>query len=405
MPERNPLDYYNDKSRYKAKHLSRGRSIKEQLGLDDKEIRVKPSKPRNGNQNQYRPHQQNQNIKPTQNNQKQNIRKTPKRKKKKHGVSIVLWIFIIAIMSLYAFAEITVDRNLHNLPPTEKEAINKSLAGFNIMGIQPSYVLLLGSDARIDDPDLGGRTDAIILARIDPNTKKVTLLSIPRDTMVEIPGYGVSKINAAYTFGGTAGAIDAVERLCNIEIDHCAIVNFEGLSFLIDSIGGIDVYLDERIDNPKAGDVVIEAGQQHINGAQALVMSRDRDYADGDYTRQQNQRKVIQGILDSITHIEPSRLPQAIEGVSLSLSTSDGINFTTLLLTAIRLKAPWANMSLSTISLPSQPAYIGDVSYVIADRAATAELISRISNNENIEEPLTVSSMDEDISLAWQLTG
>ena len=319
------------------------------------------------------------------------------RKKKHHVFPIVLLLILILIAVGTGIFAAKVDKNLHSFPVPEQQALDDAVSPSGIWGIQPVNILLLGSDARADDPGMGARTDAIVLAHIDPNAKTVSMVSLPRDTLIQDNEYGTYKLNAAYAYGGASKAVETVENLCGVKIDHCAVIDFAGLAGLVDAIGGIDVVVDETIDNPKAGDVAVPAGPQHINGAQALVMSRDRDYVDGDYTRQSNQRKVISGILHRILNLAPWEMPGAVEGCSMCLATDSSTGTLGIMLLALRMKVPWANMQLRTTVLPSQPADIDGISYVVADRAGTRELISRFDSGKSIEEPVMASSIDEDI--------
>ena len=315
----------------------------------------------------------------------------------------VLWIILLIVIVFgvwLAMFSSKVDANLHSFPVQEQQELDQVLAPSASWGTQPVNVLLLGSDARADDPGIGARTDTMVLARIDPATKIVSLVSLPRDVLIESDDYGTYKLNAAYTYEGADRAVTDVEELCGIKIDHVVVTDFVGLADLVDAIGGIDVYLDEGIDNPKAGTATLEAGQQHINGAQALVMARDRDYVDGDYTRQSSQRKVLSGIVKRILTMAPWEMPGAIEGCSKCLATDSSTNTLGLILLAVRLKVPWAGMQLRTSVLPSQPADIGGVSYVIADKAGVRELMARLENGGNVEDPVVASSIDQDIAQA-----
>jgi LCP family protein required for cell wall assembly len=324
----------------------------------------------------------------------------PRRRKKKKSVLIAILIVLVAIVIALGLFCAKIDANLHSFGEPEQQEVSTSLDGSGIWGIGPVNVLLLGSDARADDPSIGARTDAIVVARIDPIAKKVSMVSIPRDTMVDIPGYGTNKINAAYAYDGASGAIDAVEGLCGIKIDHCVMIDFNGLASLVDSVGGVDVFLEEGIDDPLAGDVTVPAGAVHINGAQALALSRSRAWADGDYTRQLNQRKVIAAIAHRIMELPITDMPSAIEGGSLCVSTDDGTGCLGLMLMALELKLPGSELVMQNTHLPSDTAMIDGVSYVVADRAAVSELMIRLQNDGDVEAPLSVSSIDEDIAAA-----
>lgn len=321
----------------------------------------------------------------------------PKKKKKHHVFPVVLILIVIACAAALGIFAAGVDAKLHSFPEVEQKELDVAVEPAALWGIQPVNVLLLGSDARADDPSMGARTDAIVLAHVDPNTKTISMVSLPRDTLIESADYGTYKLNAAYAYEGADRAVRDVEKLCGVKIDHCVVINFEGLAALVDALGGIDVVVDETIDNPKAGDVVVPAGAQHINGAQALVMSRDRDYVDGDYTRQSNQRKVISGIMHRILDLAPWEMPQAIEGCAACVSTDSSTGTLGLLLLALRLKVPWADMQLRTTVLPSQPVDIDGISYVVADTGATRELMLRLDSGGNIEEPVVSSSIEQDI--------
>ena len=149
---------------------------------------------------------------------------------------------------------------------------------------EPFYMLLLGTDGRPGEETY--RTDSIILARVDPTDKEVTLISIPRDTAYVYQGSTV-KINAVFSYGGSDDMVQAVNDLCGVQISEYAEINFDGLKALVDAVGGIDIYVPEGdgVDDPEAGPVVIEPGQQHMDGEAALTFCRARhQFADGDYT-------------------------------------------------------------------------------------------------------------------------
>ena len=122
-----------------------------------------------------------------------------------------------------------------SLDDGEKQELQESLT--QTSGDEPYYALLLGSDARATDTT--SRSDTIILTRVDPSKGRVTLVSIPRDTKVEIPGHGTQKINAAYAFGGASGAVDAVSEFAGVKISHYAEIHFDELEKVVDDLGGI----------------------------------------------------------------------------------------------------------------------------------------------------------------------
>lgn len=329
---------------------------------------------------------------------------------KKIGIVVAAVVVIALVAAGVAFAmremrKADVNADLHNMDEEVLNAIDEQLTGETSF-TEPFTVLLLGSDERDEnDPawDVGGaRTDTIILVRVDPMNKQASMVSIPRDTMVNLPGVGTAKINAAYYYGGAPATIAAVKELTGIEIDHYAFVNFGGLVDLVNAIGGIDVYVDETVDNPKAGNVVVEAGQQHLDGEHALTLARDRDYADGDYTRVKNQRKVIMGIIERVMNAPATDLAGLIQASTGFVTTDSGITFDWLLSLAQQMRHVENNHDLvvTSTTLPSQPAYIGDVSYVIADTAGVAELMQIFLAGGDVSQPLTQSSISADVANA-----
>lgn len=176
----------------------------------------------------------------------------------------------------------------------------------------PTTVLLLGVDTGPGRPDQG-RSDSIVLVRIDPDSHRIALLSIPRDLRVRIPGYGSDKINAAYAYGGPALAIRTVEELTGIPVNHVAVVDFSTFDDMIDALGGVTIdvprkIVSNRFDCPYGTQARCERwpgwqfqpGRQTMDGRRALVYARIRenrlDPTESDLTRGGRQQQVVQAI-------------------------------------------------------------------------------------------------------------
>ncbi|WP_208560815.1 LCP family protein [Marinilactibacillus kalidii] len=163
---------------------------------------------------------------------------------------------------------------------------------------RPFSVLLLG----LDDADGTSRSDTIIVATINPDEESVKMLSIPRDTMIDLPDSTRSeKINALYTFYGISGTIDYVEEYLDIPISYYATLNFKGLVDLVDAVGGVTV--DSQLSftvqdsTEKSNAIEIEEGLQKLDGEHALGYARMRKQDPrGDWGRQERQREVIQAL-------------------------------------------------------------------------------------------------------------
>jgi LCP family protein required for cell wall assembly len=227
---------------------------------------------------------------------------------------VLLGMTIAALVLLYieigrASAPLTVTDARPNAP------IASPLGSANI--------LLIGVDARAGAPQEGVRGDTLIVIRLDPVARNISMLSIPRDTRAEVRDLGPSKINAAYAYGagaaellygpgttpeqgGMALAAETVEQLLGLRIDYTAQVNFEGFAAIVDALGGITVDVPRRIvdDAYPTEDfgtmrVVFEPGPQRMDGATALIYARTR-HADSDFGRSERQQQVIRAIADEL---------------------------------------------------------------------------------------------------------
>lgn len=171
---------------------------------------------------------------------------------------------------------------------------------------EPISILLLG----VDTGDLGrteqGRSDSMMLATINPNTKKTVLTSIPRDTYTEIVGNGTSdKLNHAYAYGGTTMSVDSVQNLFDVPIDYYMTVNMAGIQEIVDAVGGIEV--TSPLTFTYEGYQFYQGESTYLDGKSALAFARMRyDDPNGDFGRQERQRLVIEGILAKTT--EPTNL-------------------------------------------------------------------------------------------------
>ena len=194
-------------------------------------------------------------------------------------------------------------------------------------------ILLLGSDTRGEndgslDDLTGQRSDTIMVAHIPADKKQIQVMSILRDSWLEIPGHGSAKINAALSLGGVPLAMQTVEDLIGVRIDHVAVIDFEGFKGLTDALGGVDV---ESTTSFSAGGYQFFEGAQQLNGDQALAFVRERSsFADGDYQRARNQQNYLKALLGKTlsaqTLSDPARLSEMVGSIAPYLAVNDGFN-------------------------------------------------------------------------------
>ncbi len=300
-------------------------------------------------------------------------KRTNRGKKIAVGVIAAILVAVIGGGSAFALWVNSVNEQLNRGTKTEEElsALQDVLAPVKSF-TEPFYIMLIGSDRRENDESMGARSDTNIVVRVDPERNQITLVSIPRDTKIEIDGYGTNKFNAAYNYGGAAATIREANQLLGIEISHYAEVNFEELVALVDAVGGVDIDVEERINDPKAGDVVIEEGLQHLDGEAALTFARSRAYVDGDFTRTSNQRKLIGAIVDKVVSLPVTDLPGVIQGAAKCVTTD--LSVSDIVALAEQFKDE-GEMTIYSAMVPSTTGYIGEVSYVFTDEAALAEMM------------------------------
>jgi len=192
-------------------------------------------------------------------------------------------------------------------------------------------VLLLGADTRPSERGTARpRTDSIMLLMVDPQLKVAGVLSIPRDLWVDIPGYGLNRINTAYVWGAGDLAMETVQYNLGVRVNYYVLVEFDAFVTLIDEIGGIDVYVPYTIYDPTYPDMAygydpfyITAGQHHMDGETALKYVRTR-HSDSDFGRAQRQQDVLFAIRERVLSL--NMLPTLIQKApTLYATLSDSI--------------------------------------------------------------------------------
>lgn len=219
-------------------------------------------------------------------------------------VYAVIGIAVSAGTALILF----VDDSIQAAVPKGKdlEVIRRATAP--VLEGEPINILLLGSDKRPEDGGDRGRSDSIILVRMDPDLDFISMLSFPRDLYVDIPGVGRDKINASYSYGDKT-VIDTVKQLTGEPINHFVNIDFEGFVAIVDAVGGVYLDVDRKYFNDNSGSgenydmIDLEAGYQRLNGADALDFARYR-HTDSDFSRIQRQQQFLSELKRQTKRIE-----------------------------------------------------------------------------------------------------
>lgn len=251
-------------------------------------------------------------------------------------------------------------------------------------GLTDDELLELGTDR-----EEGGRTDTIMLIQLDPGSDRASLLSFPRDLLVERCDGSQGKINAAHSIGesgergGPACVVQTVTTLTSIPIHHYVEVDLEGFIEVVDAIGGVTLYLDEPITDPFAG-VDLDAGCVTMDGRTALGFVRIRK-TDNDYGRIARQQRFLKEILDEAssvgTLINVPRLFALVEAAGSAVDTDPGLDLGKMRRIAFSLRGIGSG-GLVTRTVPGETRRIDGAVYEIADEEQAEELFTAFRNGE-----------------------
>jgi polyisoprenyl-teichoic acid--peptidoglycan teichoic acid transferase len=316
---------------------------------------------------------------------------------KKKIVAIVIGIILALAIAGVAAAAIWVNVIDKNLSSGIDDSFVETLPEYSG---KPFYMLLVGVDRdeeRSGDAEFAGsfRTDTMMLARIDPQNKKVTLVSLPRDTMTDMSdiGQGYQKLNSAYTWGnsvnypggGQAYLVKKVEDLCAsngcaIEIEHYAEVDFDGFVSVVDALGGIEVDVPVAIDDDDAGGH-LDAGLQTLDGTQAMILCRSRHTYDsvgaGDLYRAANQRMVLSAIAKKLLDSDVPTIKSVVESAAGKAVSTD-LTVANLLSMAGSMRGLDPANDIYTCAMPTTSSYIDSLWYEVIDTASWAKILSHV---------------------------
>lgn len=259
--------------------------------------------------------------------------------------------------------------------------------------------LLVGSDSRTGlspeeeaalatGGDIGaGRTDTILLINI-PADGPTTMVSLPRDWYVPIPGYGSDKLNAAFALGGAPLLTQTVETVTGLRMDHYAEVGFGGFADMVDAIGGVDLCVPYDINDPLAG-IDLRAGCQELSGAEALGFVRTRATPLADLDRMNNQRLFLSSLLSKATSpatfLNPFRAIPLVRGTVGSLQVDNGDHIWNLGSLAWALRG---DMVTTTVPISGFEDVGGSGNVLLSDRERASQFFDLLATGQQLPPEL-----------------
>jgi LCP family protein required for cell wall assembly len=305
------------------------------------------------------------------------IRKIRAKKRRIRKVSLIFIAIVLALLGYggyFAFQTLQAANKTYNDLNRAKSDLRDEEVSISK---DPISILIMGVENYQSDNDRG-RTDTLMVATFNPDEKNLQLLSIPRDTLVEIVGRGIEdKINHAYAFGGKEMTINTVENFLDIPIDYYATVNFEAFKNVVDILGGITVEVpfdfEQNSDDRKAEKLQFYEGEMELDGRYALAYARMR-MADprGDIGRNERQQQVIKAIIKKalsptvITKVD-DLIQEVGRNVETNMHISEGLAF-------FNKYSDFNVDRIEQLKLETYPERINGIHYQIADENSLEEV-------------------------------
>lgn len=246
-------------------------------------------------------------------------------------------------------------------------------------------ILVLGCDKRPQEEGVESRSDTIILVHADPDEDFLSVLSLPRDLRVEVPGHGTQKLNAAYTYGGWELAAETVEKLTNVDITEFVEVDFQAFRDIVDALGGVYIDVDRRYynDNPEYELIKLAPGYQLLDGEKALDYVRFRHDLNYDFGRMRRQQRFLTALREqamgwNLVLDLPGIVDALFSHLATSLSANDMLK---LAYWAVRLDGS----HIRQVSVVGDIQTIDGVSYVIPPEGAVEEAVVKMMTPPHLD--------------------
>ncbi len=305
-----------------------------------------------------------------------------RRMRRRRIISAVLGITLLLIVggSVAAYAFIRSTNDIIHPPQTQLDTIAQQMAKAKAPG-EPFYMVIMGEDTRPGEKQ--ARSDTLIVAHVDPQLKRVAMMSIPRDSRVAIPGHGTDKINAAAQIGGPALTIKTVTAFTGLPITHYVVLDFNGFKSIVDAMGGVTIDVPFRINDPMAANHVksaqiIEKGVQKLDGAHALTFVRARhQFPSQDIQRMANQQYFIKELVKQAKTqaANPFKTFAIVNAFARAVKTD--LTIQELAGLAIDFKG-MQDSDMQTVTMPGGDQTINGISYIIPNISGMKEIVRKM---------------------------
>ena len=325
-------------------------------------------------------------------------------KRRKRSRSLFLRGALLVLVSILLAGGLWLWSYVHRINQKLSTGVNQDLLSILAESENPGdpfYMLLLGVDKSEERAETDGaeywnyRADTIILARIDPKNVKVTLVSIPRDTYIDMGENGADKINGAYSIGGPSYMVEVVQEFAGVPISHYAEIDFDAFIAIVDYIGGVDVTLPVAISDPDYTGLELSAGTHHLNGWDALMLCRSRhaydDYGGGDFFRAANQRMVISAIARKVLASDIVTMSGTISTLSDYVTTD--MDVASIITLGMQMRSIDIDNDFYSGQEPTISEFYDEVWYEICDTEGWQKMMQRVDAGlppyETVEEDFT----------------
>jgi LCP family protein required for cell wall assembly len=309
-----------------------------------------------------------------------------KRRRRRLAITISTIVGLLVIgTAVFAFAYVRSIGNRINAVTNSDPELAKLLQDSQTAPPgDPFYMVLMGSDTRPGQSQQ--RSDSLMVARIDPKNKKIQIMSLPRDSRVDIPGYGINKINAAAVWGGPSLVIKTVKKLTGLPISHYVNLNFNGFRDVVDAIGGVWIDVPQDIYDTQASAygkayATVKKGYQKLDGRHALTFVRTRHtLVDGDFGRMRNQQAFIKALASQALSLSNMFKASAIiEAIADNLDT----DLTPAQMADLVLQFKGMKSSeIDSANAPGGSKYMDGISWVVLDQVKLDVMLGRMKKGQ-----------------------